>query len=292
MGDHVRDGEHMNCTNKFVSMYDTFKLLTLLKNAEPNRAWLKQVDSKVLQLSLNNLDRAYKNFFAKRSKYPRFKSRHHHRQTYSTDINVSIIGDRIKLPKLGLIKFVRSRKLIAGRIIKATVTHTASDKYFVSIVVKGEECTLENGGGEIGIDVGIKSFCTDSFGRVVDNPRPLKKLSKRLKTEQRRLSKKQPGSRNREKQRIELAGAISDTSWGEFFRQLDYKSRRYGCTVLKVPTAYPSSQTCIFWLKHAHNTVGHTGIYACGEGIRRNHGAILIESRILTTWGLPNCQQK
>ncbi len=292
---------------KSVSMYDTFKLLTLLKNAEPNRAWLKQIDSKALQLSLNNLDRSYRNFFAKRSKYPRFKSRHHHRQTYSTDINVSIIGDRIKLPKLGLVKFVRSRKLIAGRIIKATVTHTASDKYFVSIVVKGEECRLPNDGGEIGIDVGIKSFCTDIFGRVVDNPRPLKKLSKRLKTEQCRLSKKQRGSRNREKQRIKLArvheriadirldflhklttklcrenqtiaveslnivgmlknhklaGAISDTSWGEFFRQLDYKSRRYGCTVLKVPTAYPSSQTCIFWLKHDHNTVGHTEINA------------------------------
>ena len=344
--------------HKSVSMYDTFKLLTLVKNAEPDRKWLKQVDSKALQLSLSNLERAYKNFFDKRAKYPRFKSRHHHRQTYSTDSSVRIIGDKIKLPKLGLVKFVQSRELIAGRIIKATVTHSASDKYFVSIVVKGEESVSDNGGGEIGIDVGLKSFCTDSRGNVVDNPRPLQKLSKNLKSAQRRLSRKKLGSRNRDKQRKKLARLheriadtrldflhklttrlcrenqtiaveslnivgmlknhklareISDAGWGEFFRQLDYKSKRYGCTVLKVPTTYPSSQTCSAcgfknpivkdlsvrqWecpqcgashdrdvnaavnILTKANTVGHTGINACGEGIRRNHGAILIETRI------------
>ena len=117
---------------KSVSKYDAFNLLTLVKNNEPDRAWLKEVDSKSLQLSLDNLDRAYKSFFAKRANYPRFKSRHHHKQTYSTDGCVKIVGDKIRLPKLGEVKFVQSRELIKGKIIRATVTHTASDKYFVS----------------------------------------------------------------------------------------------------------------------------------------------------------------
>ena len=260
---------------------------------------------------------------------------------------------------------MQSRELIAERIIKATVTHTASDKYFVSLVVKGEENACENGGGAIGIDVGLKAFCTDSCGNVVDNPRPLQKLSKKLKTAQRRLSRKKLGSRNRQKQRIKLARlheriadirldflhklttrlcrenqtiaveslnivgmlknhklarAIADSGWGEFFRQLNYKAEKYGCTVLKVPTMYPSSQTCSVcgfknpiakdlsvrqWecpqcgtghdrdVNAAVNilmkaTMGHTGIHACGEDVRRNHGAILIEARIPRSVGSVN----
>lgn len=164
--------------HKSISKYEMFKLLTLVKNNEPDRAWLKEADSKALQLSLDNLERAYKNFFAKRAKYPRFKSRHHHKQTYSTDSCIHIVGDKIQLPKLGAVKLVQSRDLIAGRIIKATVTHTASDKYFVSLVVKGslEDVLKQNECGEIGIDVGIKSFCVDSNGNVVENLCPLKKL--------------------------------------------------------------------------------------------------------------------
>ena len=337
--------------HKSISKYETFNLLTLVKNNEPDRAWLKDIDSRALQLSLDNLDRAYKSFFAKRSKHPRFKNRHYYKQTYSTDSCIRIVGDKIQLPKLGQVKFVQSRELISGRIIRATVTHTASDKYFVSLVMKGslEDILKQNEGGAIGIDVGIKSFCVDNRGNMVVNPRPLKKLLKKLKSTQRSLCRKKKGGRNREKQRIKaarvhehianirldflhklttrlcrenqtiaveslnirgllknhkLARAISDSSWGEFFRQLQYKAQIYGNTILKVSTTYPSSQTCsdcgyknssVKDLKvrewecpkcGAHhnrdlnaavnilnkaltNTVGHTGINACGERVRR-----------------------
>ena len=144
---------------KSVSKYETFKLLTLVKHTEPDRAWLKEADNKALQLSLDNLERAYKNFFAKRAKYPRFKSRHRHKQTYSTDSCVRIAEDKIRLPKLGWVNFGRSRELMSGRIIRATVTHTAFDKYFVSIVVKGslDGELQQNAGGIIGIDVGSRN---------------------------------------------------------------------------------------------------------------------------------------
>lgn len=73
--------ELYNLQQKSVSKYDTFKLLTLVKNNEPDRAWLKDADSKALQLSLADLDRAYKNFFAKRAKYPRLNPRPLKKQT-------------------------------------------------------------------------------------------------------------------------------------------------------------------------------------------------------------------
>ena len=154
---------------KTISKFDMFKLLTLVKNDEPDRKWLKEVDSKALQLSLDNLDRAYKNFFTKRARYPCFKSRHHHRQTYSTDSCIRIVGNKM-------------------------------------LAVKGTaEDVCLNAGGVIGLDVGIKSFCVDSNGNSIQNPKPLRSLSKKLKTAQRHLSGKKCGSRNRDKQRLKVA---------------------------------------------------------------------------------------
>ena len=164
-------------------------------------------------------------------------------------------------------------------------------QYFVSLCVEQDIENLRqvNRGGQVGIDVGLKEFYSDSNGNTVANPRILRKLSKKLAREQSRLSRKMPRSKNRDRQRVrvarvyekianirkdflhkvstqlvrenqtiavedlkvknmlknhKLAKAISDVSWSEFFRQLAYKAERYGAEVLKVPTFYPSSQTC------------------------------------------------
>lgn len=87
------------------------QLLTDLKRREET-AWLNEVDSMALQESLRNLDRAYTNFFEKRSKYPRFKSKHRHSQSYRTrnqSGGIRMTGNRIKLPKIGLVKIKQSR---------------------------------------------------------------------------------------------------------------------------------------------------------------------------------------
>ena len=270
----------------------TSKLLTDLKKRE-DTSWLKEADSIALQQSLRDLDRAYENFFKKRAKYPRFKSKHNHTQSYRTnnvDNGVRIVDKRVRLPKVGFVKIKQSRTF-EGHILNATVIHTASGKYFISLCVEmGKEKLIStNDGKQIGIDVGLKEFYTDSNGNTVSNPRVLKKLSKKLAREQRRLFHKMPKSRNREKARIrvariyehianirkdflhklstqlvrenqtiavenlqvknmlknhKLAKAISDGSWREFFRQLEYKAKFYGSEILKVPTFYPSSQTC------------------------------------------------
>lgn len=270
----------------------TSKLLTDLKKRE-DTSWLKEADCMALQNSLRDLDRAYENFFKKRAGYPRFKSKHTHNQSYRTNnVNscIRIVDKRIKLPKIGFVKIKQSR-IFEGRILNATISHTASGKYFVSLCIEmdKEKLVRSNNGGKIGIDVGLKEFYSDSNGNTVTNPRVLKKLSKKLAREQRKLSRKMPRSKNREKARIRvariyehiantrkdflsklstrlvrenqtiavehlnvkgmlenhrLARSISDVSWSEFFRQLEYKAELHGGEILKVDTFYPSSQIC------------------------------------------------
>ena len=186
----------------------TNRLLTDLKKREET-TWLSEADSMALQESLRDLDHAYENFFKKRAKYPRFKSKHNHNQSYRTrnqHNGIRIVNKKIKLPKIGFVKIKQSRTF-EGRILNATISHTASGKYFISICVEmdKEKLISTNDGKQIGIDVGLKKFYTDSNGNIVANPRILKKLSKKLAREQRRFSHKMPKSRNREKARIRVA---------------------------------------------------------------------------------------
>ena len=272
----------------------TSNLLTDLKKRE-DTSWLKEADSVALQQSLRDLDRAYENFFKKRAKYPRFKSKHSYSQSYRTTnsngrTNIRIINKKIKLPKVGFVKIKQSRTF-EGRILNATISHTASGKYFVSLCVEmdKEKMISTNAGNQIGIDVGLKEFYTDSNGNTIANPRVLKKLSRKLAREQRRFSSKMPKSKNKEKARIrvarvhehianirkdflhklstrlacenqmvavkhlnvkgmlknhKLAKSISDVSWSEFFRQLEYKTELHGGELLRIDAFYPSSQIC------------------------------------------------
>ena len=185
-------------------------MLTKLKKDE-QYTWLKDVDCTSLQNSLTDLDCAYKNFFEKRAKYPRFKLKRVHAQSYRTrnnngDSTICIIGNKIKLPKIGLVR-AKIHRNVVGRILNATVSRTASDKYFVSLCVEVDKRTLmhPNVGGIIGIDVGLNVLYTDSNGRKVDNLRAFKRHARRLKLTQQRLARKKKGSKNYEKQRKMVA---------------------------------------------------------------------------------------
>lgn len=200
--------DQWKANHQSVTYIQTASMLTDLKRREET-CWLKEVDSMALQESLRNLDTAYQNFFAKRAKYPRFKSKHCHSQSYRTrnqSNGIRFVDGKLKLPKIGLVK-IKQHRTFEGRIVNATVSRTASGKYFVSLCVEmdKEKLSRSNSGGKIGIDVGLKEFYSDSNGSTVANPRILKKLSKKLAREQRRLSRKMPRSRNREKARIRVA---------------------------------------------------------------------------------------
>lgn len=152
--------------------------------------WLKLSDSMSLQESLKDLDMAYQNFFKYNQGFPNFHSKHSN-QSYRTrnqSNSIRIEDNKLILPKLGSIKIKLSRN-IKGKILNATVSKTKTNKYFVSLCLEYEEDIKHNSGGLIGLDLGIKNFYSDSNGKKIDSPKLLNKYEKRLKHQQRKLSR-------------------------------------------------------------------------------------------------------
>ena len=171
--------------------------------------WLKEVDKFALTNAVFAMDNAYQRFFNLRSGYPKFKSKHYNRHSYTTNIsgtNIKVLFDqnKIQLPKLKYIKAHLSRPFY-GQIKNATISQTPSGKYFVSITVETEHEPSPSTGSMIGIDLGIKDLLITSDGEKFDNKHIIKKYEHKLARKQRRLSRKVKGSKNYNKQRIKLA---------------------------------------------------------------------------------------
>ncbi|WP_121615513.1 IS200/IS605 family element RNA-guided endonuclease TnpB [Virgibacillus halodenitrificans] len=169
--------------------------LTKLKS---ELVWLKEVDSFALQSSLKNLADSYTRFFKKQNKAPRFKSKKNNVQSYTTketNNNIAIVDNSIKLPKLGLVRFAKSRE-VHGRILNATVRRNPSGKYFVSILAETDVQPLEKTESSIGIDLGITDFAILSDGRRINNNKFTIKIEKKLKREQRKLSRRALNAKN------------------------------------------------------------------------------------------------
>lgn len=179
-----------------------------MKNLKTELEWLKEVDSTALQSSLRDLDSAYQKFFKEHSGYPKFKSKKIHRYSYKskcTNRNIQYCDKHIKLPKLGMIK-TKNKLTPKGRILNATVSQEPSGKYYVSLCCTDVDINpLEKTGSSIGIDLGIKEFCITSDGKMIDNPKYLKKSLDKLTKLQRELSRKSKGGSNRNKARIKVA---------------------------------------------------------------------------------------
>ena len=169
--------------------------------------WLKEVDSIALQSSLKRLDDAYDRFFKKQNDKPRFKSKKNPVQSYTTkhtNGNIAVLDQHIKLPKLGLVRFAKSRE-VEGRILSATIRRNPSGKYFISILVETEVQELPKTNSAVGIDVGLKEFAILSDGTKYENPKWFRKLEEQLAKAQRILSRRKKGGSNWNKQRIKVA---------------------------------------------------------------------------------------
>lgn len=160
---------------------------------------------------MKDLDTAYSNFFkrVKQGKakvgFPRFKSKRTSKKSYTAKMGVKVTDKAIQLPKLGLVKCVVSRP-IEGRVLSATVSQSASGKYYVSVLctdVKVEP--KQTTGALVGIDLGLKAFAVTSDGEVFANPKYLAKSQRKLAKLQRQLSRKTKGSCNRDKARLKVA---------------------------------------------------------------------------------------
>ena len=191
------------------------------KNLKKQKEWLKEINSQSICNSIAHLGRGFKNFFDGRSGFPKFKSRHDNHQSFEVPagLKIDFQKKKIQIPKFlktksedNRIKFVLSRRVKKGKIGTATVSKNPSGQYFISFIVHTNEqiktpvpdakITKQN---SLGFDFGLKHFLTLSDGRTIDSPEYFKYALDKLAKEQRKLSKKQKGSKNKEKQRIKVA---------------------------------------------------------------------------------------
>ena len=189
-------------TGKGIGYYELKRQVTALKSQAETK-WLKEADSQVLQAKIADLDRAYKNFFEKRAKFPRFKSKREG-QSIRYPQRFKFHKNFIYLPKVGWVK-TKFHRPLEGQPKNVTVSKTKTGKYFVSIQCEVEMVEQAARGGEIAIDLGVKSFLATSEGWKRNNPRHLQRAEKRMNRLQRQVSRRIKGSAGRERARILLA---------------------------------------------------------------------------------------
>lgn len=274
-----------------VTQAETSRMLTQWKR-DPDTAWLAEPSKGPLQATLRHLQDAYTRFWNKQAGYPKFKKKGRSKDSATYFRNCfTYRNGQIKLAKQSEPLDIRwSRPLPDGADpSQVTVSRDSAGRYHISILVEDTITPHTPTDTTVGIDAGITTLYTLSTGEKIANPRHEKKDREKLARAQRQLSKKQKGSKNREKARqkvarihariadrrrdylhklstrlvrenqviaIEdlsvrnmlknhsLARAISDASWAQFRRMLEYKADWYGREIIAIDRFYPSSKTC------------------------------------------------
>ncbi len=185
--------------------------LTALKQ-DPARAWLNEVSCVPLQQALRHQQQAFAAFFAKRARYPRFKS-HQGRQTAEYTRSAFTMRDgQLRLAKTpGPLAFVWSWPGIDLTGLDPTTVFVAKEpdsRWYVTFAVDAEPPEpLPAAGRAVGVDLGVHDFAVTSDGDRVANPRHLQRRARNLARYQRRLARCQPGSANRAKAKAKVARA-------------------------------------------------------------------------------------
>jgi putative transposase len=210
---------------KYLSDGDLSKRVITQAKHTPERAWLSEVSSVVLQQALADLNVAYRNFFAsitgkrkgRKLAAPRFRSRKDNRQAirFTKNSRFKVLDNgRLRLPKIGDLP-VRWSRSLPSEATSVTVIRDPAGRYFASFVVQTtQDQTLPPVDSEIGIDLGLTHFAVMSDGTKVTAPKFLRRAARKLKRLHQDLSRKQRGSQNRKKAVVKVARAharVADT---------------------------------------------------------------------------------
>ena len=202
-------------TSENLSTLGRFVHHELLK--DDNFTWLKEQNTKVLKQAVKDMLSAYKNFFEQHTGYPKFKSKHDNKQSCRFELGaISKRNDyttyHLSLANIRNVKFRCNEKYAQylqrnhDNIRQATLTKLPCGEYYLSILVDGGLThKVKETNAAVGIDLGVKDFVITSEGEVFDNLHFKKLEAKKIKGLQRQLSKKQKGSKNRNKARIKIA---------------------------------------------------------------------------------------
>ena len=265
--------------DKAPSALEARKALNAVKRDE--FPWMSEVTKCAPQESINDLGKAMKNFFAKRSRYPKFKSRRATAPRFRlTNDQFAVQENRIRIPYIGWVKMAEGLRF-EGKIMSVTVSQRAG-RWQVSVSVEIPDSGRLWTSKPVGVDVGVHEFVTSENVRYAV-PRILRRNQAGLRRAQQTLSRTQKGSKNRDKAHARVARkhmrisnvrqnwlhqtttdlakhetvvledlhvkgmlrnrrlskSISDASFAEFRRQLEYKRN-----VVVIDQWFPSSKTC------------------------------------------------
>ena len=196
--------EQYKLTGKSDNYYAQAKTLTILKK-QKETAWLNEVNAQTLQFAIRSLDKAYNNFFKKRTKFPKFKSKHS-KNSFTVPQTSSVAGGRLVIRKFTEGIKCRVHRKLKGKVGMVTITKTPSGKYFVSVFTEEEYITpIKKTGKSIGVDIGLKDLVVTSEGEKINNNRYTRKYEYKLAKAQQHLSRKKKGSRGFENQRLKVA---------------------------------------------------------------------------------------
>jgi len=256
--------------------------------------WVREVSKWAPQKAIQDLGDAFKRFFQKKAKYPRFKKKGKSKDSfYVGGDHIRLTGKYLKLPLLKKpIKMAQSLRF-KGEIKSVVLSRSVNDWFAsFSIAIPDESFVYAHAcenQDAVGVDLGLKTLVTLSTGEKIENPKPLKKAERKIRVLSRSVSRKKKGSSNRARACLRLALAhrkvawirsnvwhqitsklvktfryigiedlnvrgmvrnhklaksISDASFYEFRRQLEYKSKLSGANVALAGRFYPSSKTC------------------------------------------------
>jgi len=189
---------------KIPTAIDLHRELNRLKKT--SFSWMYDVSKCAPQEALRDLDKAFKNFFEGRARYPKFRSRKRGIGSFRLTGSIAILPDSVQLPRIGRIR-LKERGYIPTEgvhILSATASEKAG-RWFVSLQVEEEIGLPDNAGPVVGVDVGVSRLATVSDGTIIENPKALARFERKKKRLQRSLSRKMRTSRNRFHAKIRLA---------------------------------------------------------------------------------------
>lgn len=195
--------EEYKLTGKSSNAIEQHRQLNALKPTD--FPWMYEVSKCAPQEALRDLDKAFRNFFAKRAKHPRFKSKKRGLGGFRLTGSIAVEAGRIKLPRIGWLRLKESDYLPTDAKINSVTVKERAGRWFVSVQVEEQIAVSENQGPAIGLDLGLKSFVVGSDGSSLEAPKPLLRSLRRLQRLSRQHSRKQKGSMNRSKSAKRLA---------------------------------------------------------------------------------------
>ncbi|PEX93594.1 RNA-guided endonuclease InsQ/TnpB family protein [Bacillus cereus] len=205
-----KNKERYEAEGKFLSGYDFSKWLNNIHTKECDQ-WIKEVSSKAVKQAIMNGDKAFKKFFNGLSKFPRYKKKKNENvkcyfpKNNKTDWEVE--RHRVKIPTIGWMRLKEHGYIPKDAVVKSGTISKRAGRYFVSVLCEVEETKtkpiLHSTG--LGIDLGVKDFAVRSDGKThknINKTVQVKKIEKRLKREQRSLSRKFENIRKRGEQPV------------------------------------------------------------------------------------------